>query len=71
MCLNILSDHPTIRQAELEGVPEYIGPHCPVCGEACELVYRSGGEVLGCDFCVTTMDAWEEEECFPAVMEVI
>ncbi len=71
MCLNILSDHPAIRQAEMDGTPEYIGPHCPVCGAACELVYRSGGEVLGCDFCVTTMDAWEEEECFPAVMEVI
>ncbi len=67
-----LSDHPAIRQAELEGVPEYIWPHCPVCGEACELVYRNNDdEVLGCDFCVTTMDAWEEEECFPAVMEVI
>ena len=72
MCLNILSDHPAIRQAELEGVPEYIEPHCPVCGAACELVYRNNDdEVLGCDFCVTTMDAWEEEECFPAVMEVI
>lgn len=69
--MNRLSDHSAIRQAEMDGTPEYTGPHCPVCGEACELVYRSGGEVLGCDFCVTTMDAWEEEECFPAVMEVI
>ena len=43
----ILPDHPVIRQAEMEGTPEYIGPHCPVCGAACELVYRSGGEVLG------------------------
>ena len=39
-----LSDHPAIRQAELEGVPECIGPHCPVCGEACELVYRNNDD---------------------------
>ena len=32
---------------------------------------NSDGEVLGCDVCVKTMDAWEAEECFPAVMEVI
>ena len=68
----ILPDHPAIRQAELEGAPECIGPHCPVCVEACEQVYcNSDGEVLGCDVCVKRMDAWEEEECFPAVMEVI
>lgn len=70
--MNRLSDHSAIRQAEMEGTPECIGPHCPVCGEACEQVYcNSDGEVLGCDVCVKTMDAWEAEECFPAVMEVI
>ena len=62
----ILPDHPVIRQAEMEGTPEYIGPHCPVCGAACELVYRSGGEVLGREVCVKTMDAWDADECFPA-----
>lgn len=61
-----LSDHPAIRQAELEGAPECIGPHCPVCGAACEQVYCNGdGEVFGCDVCVKTMGAWEAEECFP------
>lgn len=70
--MNRLSDHPAIRQAELEGAPEYIGPHCPVCGEACEQAYcNSDDEVLGCDVCVKTKEAWETEECFPAMMEVI
>ena len=66
------SDHPAIRQAEVEGASGCIGPHCPICGEACEQVYCYGdGEVLGCDVCVKTMDAWDADECFPAVMEVI
>lgn len=70
--MNRLSDHPAIHQAELEGVPEYIGPHCPVCGAVCEQVYcNNDDEVFGCDVCVKTMDAWDVDECFPAVMEVI
>ena len=68
----ILPDHPYIRAVEWEGIAECAGPHCPVCGAACEQVYRNNdGDVFGCDVCVNVMDAWEMEECFQAVREAI
>ena len=40
--------------------PEYEVPHCPVCGQECEVLYRNRyGEVIGCDDCVESVDAWE------------
>ena len=68
----ILSDHPAIRAAEREGIAEYIGPHCPVCGSACEQVYcNTDGEIFGCDVCVKIKDAWDTDGCFPAIREAI
>lgn len=44
--------------------PEY--PICPVCGDECETIYRNSDyEIVGCDECVKTYDAWEVEDCFP------
>lgn len=41
-------------------------PHCPVCGEWCDTIYRNReGEIIGCDNCVDSMDAWDCESCFP------
>lgn len=38
---------------------------CPLCGEACEVVYRDAFyAIVGCDGCMTVCDAWETEECF-------
>lgn len=45
--------------------PERHNPHCPVCGEECDTVFINWlGEVVGCDSCLTDMDAydWEEQE---------
>ena len=53
-----LPDHTSIRAAEREGMAECTGPHCPVCGSACEQVYcNNDGEIFGCDVCVKIMDA--------------
>lgn len=40
--------------------PEYDVPHCPVCGQECEILYRNRyGEIIGCDDCIESIDAWE------------
>lgn len=61
-------DHPVIRNMERTGYPkakepEY--PHCPVCGAECETVFTNEDlEIIGCNECVSSKDAWEEPECF-------
>ncbi len=64
-----LPDHPVIRNLERTGYPdgrEPVYPRCPVCGDECETVYRNKNyEIVGCDCCVRTDEAWEVEDCFP------
>lgn len=41
--------------------PEYDPPICPVCGSECDTLYRDKfGDIVGCDECISTVDAWEE-----------
>lgn len=65
----MIPDHPIIRNCELTGYPdgkEPTYPHCPVCGEECETIYRTSDfGIVGCDVCLSTIDAWDEPECFP------
>ncbi len=64
-----LLDHPVIRNMERTGFPDGVEPecpHCPICGETCETIYRNyNGEYIGCDMCIVAKDAWETSECFP------
>lgn len=40
--------------------PDYEVPHCPVCGQECEVIYKNRyGEIIGCDDCIDAVDAWE------------
>ena len=41
------------------GDENYDSPICPVCGEECETLYLQDGNVIGCDSCIETKDAWE------------
>lgn len=64
----MLTDHPDIANALRTGYasgiePQY--PHCPVCGAETDAVYSDGINVQGCPECIKTVNAWEEEECFP------
>lgn len=34
-------------------------PVCPACGEECSTFYTAFGNVIGCDVCIESMDAWE------------
>ena len=35
-------------------------PCCPWCGAECDTLYRiPTGEIVGCEHCVDTLDAWE------------
>lgn len=54
-------DAPWIRDAENNGMPADDPPECPVCGKCCETIYmdRSSDEVLGCDRCLASVDAWD------------
>lgn len=62
-------DHPIIQNCERSGYPdgkEPQAPHCPFCGEACTTVYIGFyNEIVGCENCIGTADAWEADECFP------
>ena len=64
-----LPDHPVIRNMMRSGTPdgkEPTYPVCPVCGDECGIVYRQdNGEIVGCDECVSQINAWEAAECFP------
>lgn len=62
-------DHPTIRNLLRTGEPDgqyHRPPICPVCGEECDTLYLQGkaGEVVGCDMCIRSVDAWECEEAY-------
>ena len=70
MMWNDVPDHPIVRNMERTGYPdgkEPVSPHCPICGEECETIYREryGGLYVGCNVCVETKDAWEVSDCFP------
>ena len=40
--------------------PKVKYPSCPVCGEECETYYFDKyGDIIGCDQCVITGNAWE------------
>ena len=66
----MLPDHPVIANLIRTGYPdgkEPTYPRCPICGEECETLYEDrAGTVFACDNCVSTKDAWDAEECFPA-----
>lgn len=66
---NNIPDHPVIANMERTGYPDGKTPdepHCPVCGCECEDVYKDkNNEIVGCNNCITTHDAWNETKCFP------
>lgn len=42
---------------------DYDMPECPVCGEETDTYYKNkDGEIVGCDNCITAVDAWEESK---------
>lgn len=51
------------KEPRIEPKP-YKNPVCPVCGEECETLYQRhtmrSSEIVGCDNCLDTLDAWEE-----------
>lgn len=42
--------------------PEEKIPHCPVCGEECDILYRQYGDIIGCDACIIEIDAWDRRD---------
>lgn len=43
--------------------PDYDVPECPVCGAECDTIYTSmNGEVLGCNECINSKDAYDYME---------
>lgn len=41
--------------------PEYEVPHCPLCGEEANKIFRDkmSGDIYGCENCVEEIDSWE------------
>lgn len=63
--MELIPDAPDIKACMFMG---YSGwdrkspPICPVCGEECDTLYRDNfGNIVGCDNCITSSDAWEED----------
>lgn len=62
-----ISDDYIIRYAEKTGYPPWRDtrtPVCPCCGAECTKVYKTDGEIVGCDVCLTESWAEEEDDCF-------
>ena len=58
-----IPDAPWIRDAEMYGVPEAEEVKCPICGKRTEnFVLDRFDNILGCDECLRTVDAWEWTE---------
>ena len=59
-------EHPEITNAQRTGYPvEPKWPRCPVCNKECETIYWSkSGDVVGCDECLETQDAWDYQKEF-------
>lgn len=56
----MLNDWRDIPERPLEPPPEPPFPRCPVCGDETDTLYKDKyGDIVGCDNCVTTKDAWE------------
>ena len=51
------------KEPRIEPKP-YKNPVCPVCGGESETLYQRhtmrSSEIVGCDNCIDTLDAWEE-----------
>ena len=56
-----MMDAPEIRRTEETGYPRPVKhPVCPICGYECDTIYKDVyGEVVACDNCMVTLDAWE------------
>lgn len=69
MAVYDIPDHPIVQNCERTGYPDSKGaiwPHCPVCGEECETLYKDRfGAIVGCDVCIEELDAWD----FPAHLD--
>lgn len=65
MTLELIPDHPDIKRCLCTGYahPIKATPTCPVCGEEVSEYYKdSYGEIVGCENCVKSIDAWEETD---------
>ena len=50
-----------LPERPLEPPPEPPLPRCPICGAETDTFYKDkNGDIVGCDECVSTCDAWEE-----------
>lgn len=63
--MKLIPDAPDIMACMLTGYPRSSAtpiPTCPICGEECDTLYRDNfGNIVGCDNCITSSDAWEED----------
>lgn len=50
------------RPLEPPPLPPEEWPICPVCGKETDTFYKDkDGDIVGCDECIQSVDAWEEK----------
>lgn len=54
----MIQDDPQIRKAERAGV-EVHETFCPECGKSCDTIYIRDGYAIGCENCITAIEAWD------------
>jgi hypothetical protein len=52
-----LPDADYIRDAEMNGFPSPDPVKCPICGDEAQTFYLQDGLVIGCEHCVSEVDA--------------
>lgn len=60
-----IPDHPDIARCLCSGYahPLKRTPTCPVCGAEVDAYLKNiDGDIVGCENCVTDVDAWEESD---------
>lgn len=58
MSLNFIYD--VYEEYNVYGVHDDPCPTCPICSEECEWIYKdANNEIVGCDNCVSKIDAYE------------
>lgn len=61
MSMTNFPDHPEIARCLCSGYARPIKfPSCPECDHVTDTFCKRNGEVIGCDNCVKSADAWEE-----------
>lgn len=60
-----IPEHPVIDNLLRTGWPDGREPEmpvCPICGKECDTFFLTEGQIIGCESCISVVDAYDYEE---------